>query len=1417
MKQWNRSAFATVAVALVASVLSLVASPAGADTAPPPNDPTRPKTVGVNPLPTVQIGQGVVWSMAIIGNTVYAGGEFSTARPAGAAPGTQEVTRNNLLAFDIRTGVLLNAWAPSANGPVYDVTASPDGTRVYASGNFTTVSGITRQRIVALNPTTGAVINSFAPTVNGAVHGVIATNSTVYFGGSFSLVSGQTRGRLAALNASNGAVLSWAPNAAGGIVRDLAISPDGSEVVVGGAFTSLNGSTNPGYGLAALDSVTGALLPWEANNVLVRNGGPDSEILSVTPSADAVYVTGGTYNRNSGNLEGTAKLSWQVRKVLWLEDCHGDHYDAMPMDGVVYTASHAHYCGNVPGGFNQPQPWVKHKGVAFTEQTTGTLKTEYLGYYNYAGTPAPSMVHWFPNYVSGTYTQAAQADWNLVGNGDYLVAGGEFPRVGNVNQQGLVRFARPEVPGNPNSSGGEIGGSFTNPTVTSPGPGQALVCWQSNFDRDNEFMDYQLIRNNDQNNPIATRTSSSAEWDRPYLCYLDTGLTPGSSVTYRIFASDAFGNTDHSNEVPVTVSGTGDFGTYAQTVAEDGPMHYWRLDEASGSTGADTTGLDNLTLAGGVTRNASGAITGHAAATFSGSSSQTAYNQTSRPGLLHQFSVEAWFRTSTLNGGKIIGFGSSQSGASGTHDRMLYLDNSGRVNFGSRMNSSLRVLTSASSMNNNQWHHAVGTVGPYGMSLYVDGQRVGFRSDTTTGHSYDGWWRVGGDNLSSSWANAPTNDYFSGSIDEVAVYATALSGNQVRDHYLASGRTLSGPAKPTDTYGAAVYDDEPDAFWRLAETSGTTAGDSSGNGSTAGYLDNVFLGAGPTKGGVSGIGLATDRSASFDGSGDYVALTNSVPSPARFSTELWFRTNTTSGGKLIGFGNNRTSNSSTDNFDRHVFMTNAGKLRFGVRYAGMQQVLESPASYNNNQWHHMVATFGPLGMRLYVDGGLVAENNQTGAQSYTGYWRVGGDNLSGWASRPTSDYFAGSIDEVAVYSRQISTAEVVDHFAKAGGTPANQPPVAAFSSAANDLAVVFDSTGSQDPDGTVTAWSWSFGDGATSTQANPSHTYASSGNYTVELTVTDNDGDSDSVSHSVAVTANQAPTAAFTSSVSDLTANFDSSGSSDSDGTIASRSWAFGDGGTSTLSNPSHAYAVGGTYQVTLTVTDNDGATGSVTQPVTVNEPGGPQPLVSDTFTRTLTGGWGTSDLGGTWTHSTPLTRYSVSGGVGQMNLDTAGAGPWAYLTSVSATDVAGSVDLSVDKPATGGGIYHTVSVRRVGTSEYRVKLWLPSDGTVRVVTSRVVSGTQTTLGSATVPGLTYTPGDMIRLEFSVTGSGTTTLTAKAWKVGTAEPPTVQLTSTDTTAGLQGPGSVALQAYMGGTATNAPVLASFDNLVVFPG
>ncbi len=188
-------------------------------------------------------------------------------------------------------------------------------------------------------------------------------------------------------------------------------------------------------------------------------------------------------------------------------------------------------------------------------------------------------------------------------------------------------------------------------------------------------------------------------------------------------------------------------------------------------------------------------------------------------------------------------------------------------------------------------------------------------------------------------------------------------------------------------------------------------------------------------------------------------------------------------------------------------------------------------------------------------------------------------------------------------------AAVTERYVACDGTvfndtppPSNAPPSASFSSSCSGVDCTF-TDASSDPDGTVATWSWAFGDGGTSTERNPGHIYSGGGSYTVVLTVTDDGGASGSVSGSVTVTSeNAAPTAAFTSTCSGLACEF-ADGSTDSDGSVVAWSWAFGDGGTSTARNPSRTYAVTGTYDVTLTVTDDRGATHQRTAPVTVTAP----------------------------------------------------------------------------------------------------------------------------------------------------------------------------------------------------------------------
>ena len=177
----------------------------------------------------------------------------------------------------------------------------------------------------------------------------------------------------------------------------------------------------------------------------------------------------------------------------------------------------------------------------------------------------------------------------------------------------------------------------------------------------------------------------------------------------------------------------------------------------------------------------------------------------------------------------------------------------------------------------------------------------------------------------------------------------------------------------------------------------------------------------------------------------------------------------------------------------------------------------------------------------------------------------------------------------AQHMAEIVRASIVDNGLVATGT-GNQDPVAVFTSSCTDATCSFNGTASNDPDGTVASWAWNFGDGTTETGTSTSRTYVASGPFNVTLTVTDDMGATHATSASVSPSiSNSSPTAAYTHSCSGASCTFTTT-STDVDGSIASWSWNFGDAGTSTAPNPVHVYSAGGIYTVTLTVTDNLGA-----------------------------------------------------------------------------------------------------------------------------------------------------------------------------------------------------------------------------------
>lgn len=1629
---------------LLAGSLTTVALPTQAGAAVSEVVPRGEDVVTADALPTAQI-DGVVWDQQIVGDTVFVGGSFSQARPAGAAAGTSQSPRSNLMSYTLSTGVM-TSWNPGANAQVRTVTTSPDQSRVYVGGDFTAIGGASRSRIAAFNASNGQLISSFAPPVGYQVNDIVATASTVYVAGSFSSVGSQPRSNLAAFDAATGALLGWAPTAERQ-VRAIDITEDLKSVIIGGHFESINGA--PVRGLAKVDAATGALQVWP---VPISNAGDKAAVNSLQVQGGVVFGTSYHYGPG-GNQEGPWQLDLATGDLIWVADCHGDNYDAFAGGSTVYTIGHPHYCGNLSMGFPQYSPWKYQHAMAWTKEATGTNIREVYGYANWDGRPSPSTVQWLPKMSIGSFTGAYQAGWTIEGNDQFVIVGGEFPRVNGTSQQGLVRFATASSA--PNAQGPAFAGGAAIPTLQSVAPGAVKVGWLAGYDMDDRDLTYEVVRK--PGGVVHTLTAASSWWDTPALSYVDTGLTPGSTYGYEIRTKDSKGNVVFGSTRSIQVPNTVQRNDYGKAVLADDPEIYWPLNETSGAGRIkDHAGGYEGVAGSAVSYGVSGALSGDTAISVDNNDAGRIYAE----GVSHaptEMSAEVWFRT-TAASGRLLGFGDLQTGSSGHRDRQIYLADNGRVSFGVRAGGT-KVVSSPQQYNDGVWHQAVATLTGGSARLYVDGVLVSQRHDLVEPEEYVGHWRLGGDNQ-SGWPSAGNNN-FSGGIDEMSIYGYALTPQQVDAHYVASGRLSQVPVAPADDYGAAVFELQPDLYWRLAEASGTQAKDSGPLSNPGSYQ------GGHTKSQAGALQGVDNTAVGFDGSTGYVASSSAFTNPQQFSTEAWFKTTSTSGGKVIGFGSANTTLSSS--YDRHTFMLNDGRLAFGV-WTGKENRVTSVEPYNDGQWHHVVSSLSAEGMKLYVDGVQVGSNPNTGAQSYTGYWRAGGDRVWGGAS---SNFLDGTIDEVAVYSRPLTDAQTRSHYVLGTGTVTNTPPSAAFTHQSTDLQVAFDassssdddgtiesfswdfgdasfgsgpspthvytaagtyqvtltvtddkgasdavtrsvtvsaapantppeavfettvtdlqvstdasgstdsdgsivayswdfgdgssatgpsathtyaaggtyeitltvtddvgdndtavadvtvvapptnqapraaftispdaltvsvdgsdssdtdgtiasyawdfgdgstatgstashtysqagtydvtlsvtdddgargsttqqvsvtapavnappaaafevttaglsatfdSTGSSDSDGTIAGYRWDFGDGTSSQQANPTHTYATAGDYTVVLTVTDDDGATDSASRSVTVTApppaNEPPTAAFTSSTEGLTVQLDASSSSDTDGTLASYSWDFGDGTGGNGVTVAHTYAEAGTYQVSLTVVDDGGATDRVTRGVTVATEPGAQTYVTDSFSRSVSNGFGEADLGGAWSTSNTASLLQVSGGTGRITLPNAGSGVTAELGAVSAQDVEATVDFAFDKPAT-SSIYGTLMVRRNGNDSYRLRSRAMPTGTM-VLLTRTVNGSETVLSHTTLPWV-YQPGEVIRMRMTAQGQGSTDLAGRIWRVGDAEPTDWQVMAQDSTAALQKAGSVALFAYLAGSSSNAPVVASVDNLHV---
>lgn len=511
---------------------------------------TDPETITADALPTPQTN-GTVYTLAIVGNTVYAGGRFTSVRPHGSPAGTNEVARTNLLAFDLVTGALL-PWAPGVAGTpftgssdfctktatgqtlcdaVFRIRSSPDGSRIYVGGDFTSINGVARYRAAAFDTATGNLVSTFRPALSSRVRALAVTADRVYLGGAFTSVDGTARQRITAVDLNGRAVAGF--NASSDFdVWAMAPSVDGSRVVVGGRFGKLSGAARKGLGtVMAADGSAGAWDPAVGTVAVSSN----NAVTDVAVDGGTVFATGFAFALGVKRFEGRLAADVNKGTLVWHDRCYGDGQAVAVAGGVLYSASHAHDCGNMNVG-------------TFASTSTYqriTAETVAVRGKNRFGEPRPDLLVAFPNTNGGpsgcTY---CNGPWSVAANGTYVVLGGEFTTVNGVAQQGLVRFAVRSLA--PRKIAPVALGTLT----VSPGAKAATLSWTSAWDRDNAMLTYNILRDGAV---VGSVRGLSSWWSQPRLTWTDRGVPTGRH-TYTVQVIDSDGNGTRTSPVTVSVS-----------------------------------------------------------------------------------------------------------------------------------------------------------------------------------------------------------------------------------------------------------------------------------------------------------------------------------------------------------------------------------------------------------------------------------------------------------------------------------------------------------------------------------------------------------------------------------------------------------------------------------------------------------------------------------------------------------------------------------------------------------------------------------------------------------------------------------------------------------------------------------------------
>jgi len=410
-----------VAASLGAVLVALSApAVAGAVT---PND----VVVSANPADwTPHVLDGQVKAIVKIGNTMFVGGLFTTVKE----PGGLDTARSNIFAFDATTGAIDPSFAPTLDREVNALAAAPDG-GLFVAGRFNTVNGIATKGLVKLDPATGQIVTAFKPRSNGAVFDMQVVGNELVIGGNFTKVTSFLRTVLAAVDVTTGAVdlnldLLFAgerstDHTTGTLTVDkLAVTPDGSRLVVIGNFTTVAGLQRDQLGVIDLTTTPASVANWATDRYAPYCPAVKwpAYLRDLAMSNDGTWfsvVTTGAYGGTSRLCDSTTR--WDLGQSgsgiqpTWVDYTGGDSLFSVAItDEAVYVGGHQRWENNPFAGDRAGAGAVPRKGIAALDPVNGLPLTwnpgrQPRGVGVFVFTPTDDGL-WFgsdTNYVAGEY------------------------------------------------------------------------------------------------------------------------------------------------------------------------------------------------------------------------------------------------------------------------------------------------------------------------------------------------------------------------------------------------------------------------------------------------------------------------------------------------------------------------------------------------------------------------------------------------------------------------------------------------------------------------------------------------------------------------------------------------------------------------------------------------------------------------------------------------------------------------------------------------------------------------------------------------------------------------------------------------------------------------------------------------------